>query len=225
MSEYFYNSGKTLGRLHELSKRYKPAHRRGDFFEHYTESYIDELIPQALPLLRDKLKELIALLRGLERNENSYGLVHFDFSDGNYMIDYDTGDITVYDFDNACYCWYMFDLANLWIHGTGWIQFEGDPEKRRLFMDDYFATVLEGYRSETSISDEELMLLPVMTRAVLMEGIVDDFECARIKGEPIEIDEELSYSIACAEMELPYRGFFSDIYDSSAPFQAQPREL
>ncbi|WP_313638786.1 aminoglycoside phosphotransferase family protein [Paenibacillus sp.] len=53
-------------------------------------------------------------------------MIHFDYNDGNYMIDFDTGQITVYDFDNSCFGWYMYDLADLWRSGVGWIAAEPD---------------------------------------------------------------------------------------------------
>ncbi len=34
------------------------------------------------------------------------------------------------DFDDCLNCWYMFDLANLWIHNEGWTRRENDPAKR-----------------------------------------------------------------------------------------------
>lgn len=69
-------------------------------------------------------------------------MIHFDYNDGNYMIDYNSGQITVYDFYNSCFGWYMFDLANIWGKGIDWIQFEPDADKRKKFMEDYFEIVL-----------------------------------------------------------------------------------
>lgn len=69
--------------------------KRQDYFEKYNMEYINALISE------------------------EYGLVHFDFSDGNNHIDMGNGNITVFDFDNCMYCWYIFDLANLWTHGEG----------------------------------------------------------------------------------------------------------
>lgn len=192
LEEYFYNTGKALGAIHRLSKVYKPVNRRFEFFDKYNREYIDELIPDEYEELKKEIKEHLELFHGLPVNERVYGLVHFDFSDGNYHIDMNTGDITVFDFDNCMYCWYMFDLANLWIHGTGWFQNEPDSEKRMAGMKGYFDTVLDGYRSETDISDEELSKLQLFLDMVLIENIVDEFECSKREGEepdPEDIDE------------------------------------
>ncbi len=219
LTEYFFNCGKTLGKLHALAKRYRPVHRRFDFFERYNEQYFDELLPDGFEALKETLHALLCRLRALPRDEDTYGLVHFDFSDGNYMIDYQTGDITVFDFDNCRYGPYLFDLANLWTHGVGWTQFEKDADKRRAYMDAYFAEVLAGYRSETDISDETLAHLPLLIDAVLMENIIDEFEVQKAAGEPLACDEEQAYDVHCLTRGIPYHGFFDAIYSPDAPFE------
>ncbi len=50
------------------------------------------------------------LFHKLPQDNESYGLVHFDFSDGNYHVDMETGAITVFDFDNCMYCWYIYKV-------------------------------------------------------------------------------------------------------------------
>lgn len=218
LSEYFYNSGKTLGKMHQLSKSYEPANKRYDFFDRFTPEHIDRTVPDDMPELKAKLCALLDELSEVEKNRENYGMVHFDYSDGNYMIDYDTGDITVYDFDNACTMWYMYDLANLWEHGVGWIQFEPDAEKRRQYMDEYFSKVLEGYRSETDVDDEMIDKLPLFLRVVLMEGILDEYEVQINEGEDPETDEEQAYRVKCMLQDIPYFGFFDPIYSVNAPF-------
>jgi len=227
VSEYYYNCGKTLGKLHQLSKEYTPVHKRHSFFDHFNAEYIDKLIPDSLFVLKSKLCKLIEELDGLSKDIEAYGMIHFDFSDGNYNIDFDTGQITVYDFDNSCFGWYLYDLANLWVHGVGWVQFEPNPTKRKLFMDDYFNTIIEGYRSETNISDSTLAHLSLLIQAVLMENIADEYESAKSNGEEVDYDdEELLYLIKCLEDDIPYKGFFSEIYSCDSPFEYKDaREL
>lgn len=225
ITEYFYNCGKTLGKMHQLSKVYTPTNKRYSFFDKYNPEYIDKLIPSTLPQLKKKLFEFLKTLEGLDRSCGVFGMVHFDYSDGNYMIDFNTGKITVFDFDNSCFCWYMYDLANVWTHGVGWIQFEQDTEKRRKFMKDYFETVLAGYRSETDIKNIMLEKLPLFINVVIMENIVDAFEVMRNKGEEPECDEELSYLIKCLEDDIPYKGFFHEIYSCEEPFEYEKRDI
>ncbi|GAA4831438.1 hypothetical protein GCM10023310_05800 [Paenibacillus vulneris] len=225
ITEYYYNCGKVLGKLHQLSKEYTPVHRRYSFFDKYNAEYIDKLIPGSLSLLKEKLAELLKTLEGLDRNPESFGMIHFDYNDGNYTIDFATGQITVYDFDNACYGWYMYDLADLWRSGMGWIRSEPDAGKRQKFMDDYFKTALKGYRSETQIEDSMLDQLPLFIQVTIMEHIVDALEGMRNNGEELTCDEELSYCIKCLEDDVPYLGFFHEMYSYEEPFECEERDI
>ncbi|MBO7582697.1 MAG: phosphotransferase [Treponema sp.] len=190
LEEYFYNTGKALGRIHELSKHFEPTaeHRRPDYFDKYNIEYINRLIPDNYSDLKNAIDVSLEKFQKLPTDSQNYGLIHFDYSDGNYHIDMTNGNITVFDFDNCMYCWYMFDLANLYLHGEGWFRYESDPEKREAGMQNYFDTILKGYKSETSISDDLLNQLPLFIDMVLIENIVDEFESAAREGE--EVDPE-----------------------------------
>lgn len=207
LSEYFYNTGKTLGRIHALSKNYQPIHRRADYFDKYNMAYIDQLIPATYAELKSAISERLNTFKDLPKDSNSYGLVHFDFSDGNYHINMENGEITVFDFDNSMYCWYMFDLANLWTHGVGWCQFESDPNKRRTFMREYFDTVLAGYKTEMELPEELAEKLTLFIDMVLIENIVDEFECCLREGEEIDY-EDIEDAAESLIHQVPWAGFF-----------------
>lgn len=207
LSEYFFNTGKTLGKIHALSKNFEPvtAHRRPDYFDKYNMKYLGRLIPDKYSELKSAIAKRLEVFRTLPTDAQSYGLVHFDFSDGNYHIDMDTGNITVFDFDNCLYCWYMFDLANLWLHNEGWCRHEPDPGKRFALMQQCFDLQLQGYKSETSISDELLKQLPLFIDMVLIENIVDEFECAAREGEELDY-EDIEDAAESLIHEIPYAG-------------------
>lgn len=206
LEEYFYNTGKALGAIHRLSKGFRPEHRRPEFFSKYNRAYIEQLIPDSRAELKEAICSRLDEYRTLPQDAENYGLVHFDFCDGNYHVDMDTGDITVFDFDNCIYCWYMFDLAHVWTHGVGWFRQEPDPKKRMEAMGWYFGKVLEGYRSETDVSAEMLEKLPLFIDMTLIEFVVDEFECcAREGGEPEE--EDIGEAAECLINDIPYAGF------------------
>jgi hypothetical protein len=131
------------------------------------------------------------------KTKDNYGMVHFDYSDGNYHIDFDNGQITVYDFDNSCHAWYMYDLAELWVHGEGWIMFEPDELKRKQFMEDYFAEIVKGYRTETTIEEEMVKKLPLFVMATRIELLVDAFEVERATGENYLDEEDIEEISQC----------------------------
>ena len=208
LSEYFFNTGKTLGKIHALSKVYEPvaAHRRPDYFDKYNIEYLGRLIPDKYSELKSAIAARLETFRTLPTDAQSYGLVHFDFSDGNYHIDMDTGAITVFDFDNCMNCWYMFDLANLWIHNEGWTRQEPNPGKRFELMQQCFDLQLQGYKTETEVPDELLEKLPLFIDMVLIENIVDEFECATREGQELDY-EDIEDAAECLINGIPYAGF------------------
>lgn len=209
LSEYFYNTGKALGKIHKLSKVYAPVHKRIGYFEKYNMNYIDILIGDQYSTLKQAIADHLNSFQDLPKDSEVYGLIHFDFSDGNYHIDMETGDITVFDFDNCMYCWYMFDLANLWVHGWGWCMSESDIARRKEIMANYFDAILKGYRSETDISEELLQKLPLFIDMVLIENIVDEFECSKREHEEVDY-EDIEDAAECLINGVPYAGFFTE---------------
>jgi Ser/Thr protein kinase RdoA (MazF antagonist) len=206
LEEYFYNIGKALGVIHRLSRLYRPVHRRKAFSDKYTAEYIDSLIPDSYADLKLAICRRLEEYRTLPKDSENYGLVHFDFCDGNYHVDLETGDITVFDFDNCIYCWYMFDLAHLWTHGVGWYRHIPSAKQRMACMDQYFGKILEGYRSETDVSDAMLEKLPLFIDMTIIEFVVDEFECcAREGSEPDE--EDIGNAVYCLVNDIPYGGF------------------
>ena len=208
LSEYFFNTGKTLGKIQALSKNFEPAagHRRPDYFDKYNMEYLGRLIPDKYSELKSAIAACLETFRALPTDAQSYGLVHFDFSDGNYHIDMTTGNITVFDFDNSLYCWYMFDLANLWLHNEGWTRQEPDPGKRFKLMQQCFDLQLQGYKSETDLPDELLEKLSLFIDMVLIENIVDEFECAAREGQELDY-EDIEDAAECLINGIPYAGF------------------
>ena len=196
LEEYFYNTGKTLGIIHRLSKRYVPRYPRMDYREKYNRAYIDGLIPDRFREMKAAIFRRLELFDELPVNPDVFGMVHFDFSDGNYHIDMSNGRITVFDFDNCMNCWYMFDLANLWTHGEGWCRHISNAGERLAYMRHYFDTVLAGYRTQTDVPDVMLTRLPLFIDMVLIENIVDEFECCARNGELPE-DEDIHDAAEC----------------------------
>ena len=206
LSEYFFNTGKALGAIHRLSKAYTPVHRRPDYFDKYNMTFLGRLIPEDYGELKTAVAERLDAFRALPKDQSCYGLVHFDFSDGNWHIDMDTGAVMVFDFDNCMNCWYMFDLANLWIHNEGWTRQESDPARRFDLMQQCFGLQLQGYRTETDLPEEMLEKLPLFIDMVLIENIADELECCAREGEEPDW-EDIENAAKCLINGIPYAGF------------------
>jgi Ser/Thr protein kinase RdoA (MazF antagonist) len=219
IEEYFQNWGRMLGKMHALSKAYTPksaADVRPDWFSlHAADLDLDQLVPHGLDKVYDKITHLLDEIADLPRESDSFGLIHGDFNDGNFTVDYQNGDMTVFDFDDSCYFWFIYELASAWEGGTGRTMF-ADLKARWNFMDHYMGQVLEGYSSENVLSDAWLYKLPLFIQLIQVEEFLY-FAKYYGKGDP-EIQSELDYKIYCLERELPYMGFFDPIYSPERPF-------
>ena len=217
IEEYFQNWGQVLGQMHRLAKSYLPmgdAIRRPEW--HTWEYYSGFPFGERLPVIQEKYDQLMAELRSLPKGVDCYGLIHNDFNDGNFTVDYDNGDITVFDFDDCCYFWFMYDLACAWEGGMGRVMFRPLAE-RRAFMDHYMEQVMTGYNRENSLSNEWLARMPLFLRLIQMQELM---HYAQYLDEPNEeIQAGLRYKIGCIENEIPCMGFYDKVFIPERPFQ------
>lgn len=216
IEEYFENWGQTLGQMHRLAKTYQPLSttiRRPEWFQ--WKEYQGFPYRERLPRVASRYDQLIAELHVLPRNVDSYGLIHYDFNDGNFTVDYDNGDMTVFDFDDCCYFWYVYDLACAWEGGIGRAMFRPLPE-RKAFMQRYMDHVIEGYTRELTIDEAWLARLPLFLRLIQMQELL---VFAQYLGEPDEETQAgLRYKIHCIENDIPYLGFFDSVFSPERPF-------
>ncbi len=217
IQEYFQNWGRVLGQMHRLAKTYQPLSesiRRPDW--HAWKEYQDFPYRERLPIIGLKYDQLITELHALPKDADSYGLIHNDFNDGNFTVDYDNGDITVFDFDDSCYFWFVYDLACAWEGGIGRAMFR-PLEERKAFMDRYMEHVLAGYTRENTLSDNWLARLPLFLRLIQMQELM---HYAQYLDEPDEeIQAGLRYKIHCIENDIPYLGFFDPVFSPERPFE------
>jgi len=219
IEEYFQNWGRVLGQMHALSRSYKPAAERAQrpsWFEiHQTKLAIDKMVPERFPVVRDQIHALLEEIRSLPRDAESFGLIHGDFNDGNFTVDYDNGNITVFDFDDCCTFWYVYELASAWEGGIGRAMFR-DLAGRKAFMDHYMEQVMVGYNSENYLSDEWLGQIPLFVRLIQVEEFLHFVQY--IDDSDKDMQARLGYLIKCIEDDIPYMGFFDTIFSPENPY-------
>ncbi|WDV45195.1 phosphotransferase [Clostridiaceae bacterium M8S5] len=221
IDEYFHNFGKALGEMHRLTKNYIPINdkvMRPDLIKNMNTLLIPKYLPKDLNVIKSKFDILIKEAEKLPKNKNSYGLIHADFGDGNFVIDYDNGNITTFDFDDSAYCWFMYDIADAWTKGFGWAMFEDTAEKRKYKMNNWFDKIMNGYATENTLSDTWISKLPFFLKIIEMEWFINEFQSAITNDEDIEYDEELLFKVKCIEKDISYFGFFDKIYNHKNPF-------
>ena len=110
--DLFVKYGRLIGRIHKLSKTYLPADPAWQRPE-WDDPINMEITRWLSPVdqrIRDRYAAVRAHLDALPKDPESYGLIHQDTHAG-YFFDDDAGNITLFDFDDCVYSWFVYDLA------------------------------------------------------------------------------------------------------------------
>ncbi len=112
-SDALYRSyGRLLGTLHRLTLTYVPRDPEGGRLHWDSPEMleVETFLPKKETRVRDQYRRLINRIHDLPRTPDSYGLIHQDAHAGNFFVD-DAGKITLFDFDDCVYSWFINDLA------------------------------------------------------------------------------------------------------------------
>ena len=144
----FAQYGQTIGRMHALSKQYvpNPAGQRG----HWNDPGHLNVLPWLPPgdkKIAGKFIDLVAHIQTFPKNIGTYGMIHQDAHAGNFFVD-EKGQMTLFDFDDCVYGWYVYDLAMVLFYAVTNVP---EPET---FGREFFTHFLRGYRTENSLPPE-----------------------------------------------------------------------
>jgi Ser/Thr protein kinase RdoA (MazF antagonist) len=198
--ELYRTYGHLLGRIHALSRNYEPADpawRRPE--------WDDPVMLEVMRFVPASETEVIAQYRGvleqirrLPRGIESYGLIHQDAHGGNLFVDAE-GRITLFDFDDCVYSWYIYDIAMVLFYMV--VGRDDAPE----FTEEFMSHFLPAYVSESSLEGawldkipfflklREIDLYAVIHRSFDVEHL-DDPWCRRyMDGRRERIEEGLPF--------------------------------
>jgi Ser/Thr protein kinase RdoA (MazF antagonist) len=118
-NEHFKLRGRALGQIHRLSKSYVPAgsSRRFSWEADSLLLEITEFLPKFEKLAWREYDELTEWLQDYPKSGDTYGLIHGDFGATN--LRQEGGKLNIFDFDDCCYHWFLYDLA-VTIYPHGW---------------------------------------------------------------------------------------------------------
>lgn len=152
----FRELGRLFARLHQRAQSYQPSHPRHarQQWHEYDVVDIDRFAPREEQLVRERVAALIERLQRLPRSPEHYGLIHADLHPHNFC--FDAGQLTVFDFDNCEYAWFIKDIAVLLFYVA-----RAEPAPRRdeaaaAFLDPF----LQGYRELRPCAREWLEAIP-----------------------------------------------------------------
>ncbi|AUD65355.1 hypothetical protein BK011_06505 [Tenericutes bacterium MZ-XQ] len=122
--------GDTLGRLHKLSSNYKSKPRR------YT--YENELL-QSIILESSVQDEMSALIKAFSKLDLKQGLIHGDYESDNMFYDDHLKHVTVIDFNDSYYGYYMQDIVTFFEDLKDTFSVENDTlsNYQKIFLEAY----------------------------------------------------------------------------------------
>jgi Ser/Thr protein kinase RdoA (MazF antagonist) len=151
----FVTMGLYLGKLHALSKAYAPVKRlRPTIFEE-SEPLLRDFIPRQHAVVRDKVEEVMAHLRRLPQDEDSYGLIHVDFHRGNFFLH--EGGVWLFDFDDCQYSWFAHDVAMALFYA---LPHDCSSEQDVANGHNFLSKFLSGYYQENELDRNWLKEIP-----------------------------------------------------------------
>lgn len=157
--------GRLTGKLHALSKEYQPQERSGRRHDWSNNWFLQniELIPKTQVGVRASYSRLKKMICSLPKDERSYGLIHGDINVGNFRVN-DLGEVTLFDFDEAQYSWFVEDIA-IQLYYLVYVYGGNDgvrlrEEQARRFMNHF----MKGYSLEHSLDEYWLKQIPIFLR-------------------------------------------------------------
>ncbi|MCW5875711.1 MAG: phosphotransferase [Anaerolineales bacterium] len=200
--------GETIGRMHALSKHYTAPPKRPHWDDPVFE-FVNSYAPAGEAIARQKYQQVCDHVRTLPKDIESYGLTHQDAHGGNLFVD-EAGRITLFDFDDCGYNWYINDIAMVLFYR---VANEDDPEA---LAREFLGHFLRGYQRACPLDPKWLQEIPhflkireielyaIIHRDFDLDKIDNDWVAGFMRGRKARIENDLPYlDLDFASLSLP----------------------
>ena len=109
---HFQVLGRSIGKVHAIARDYAPS-SEVSYPDWETGGNLFNRQIQNEPWLKEKQARLVEQIHALPKSTDAYGLVHCDLHFGNFFVDVRKQIITLIDFDDCAYGWFVMDIAVL----------------------------------------------------------------------------------------------------------------
>ncbi|WP_128895249.1 phosphotransferase enzyme family protein [Longirhabdus pacifica] len=199
----YKNLGRITGKIHSLSRNYKPSSlsvKRYSWDENNYLVKVKKYVPLSYHVVHEKFELLLNNIQKIPKSTNNYGLIHGDISDGNYLVEDEI--ISIIDFDECEYSWFVSDIAIPLFYATP-LKSWGE-EKRTLVAKHFFENFMEGYSQENHLDNNwikqiplflklrEMLLFSVIYRS-LYPDYMNDWGNEFIKQAKMSIENDIPY--------------------------------
>jgi Ser/Thr protein kinase RdoA (MazF antagonist) len=145
--DLFQMLGRSIGKMHAIAHGYAPSEEvsfpdwesGGNLFSGQVRNEL---------WLNEKQSCLLEQIRALPRSKDAYGLIHGDLHFGNFFVDVSAQKITVIDFDDCAYGWFVMDIAILLFDVL--VLYSGGDRDR--YGSHFLRNFMTGYQAENPLS-------------------------------------------------------------------------
>jgi Ser/Thr protein kinase RdoA (MazF antagonist) len=155
----FQMLGRSIGKMHAIARDYVPSNNvsypdwetGGNLFNHQIESEL---------WLKEKQFHALEQIRALPRSTDDYALVHCDLHFGNFFVETRKQIVTLIDFDDCAYGWFVMDIAVLLFDIL--VLYPGTDKDE--YGQNFLRSFLTGYLAENPLSMFWLEQLPLFLK-------------------------------------------------------------
>jgi Ser/Thr protein kinase RdoA (MazF antagonist) len=166
----FERYGETVGRMHALTKEYRPAGTSLVRIQWHEQDWIanrDDYLPRSESRVRQKYGELVEALHRLPRDRDAFGLIHGDAHPWNAL--YHEGNITLADFDFCEHSWFASEIAIILFYAVmAPTKGMDNVNFARCFLKNF----MRGYRKENSLDGFWMKRIPDFLRLRMLSKYV-----------------------------------------------------
>ena len=161
----YQSMGQFMGKLHRLSVDFQPSlprFQRFSIVEDFAamEKAGKQYLPaEDQPVIQAYL-DTVAAIQQLPQDSDSFGLCHIDFHGGNFFIT-DDGLITLFDFDDCQYAWFVYDIAMALFYA---ISHDCTSEEKLQEAEAFLSAFWSGYLTEHKLAPVWLDHVPLFLR-------------------------------------------------------------
>ncbi|MBU5352071.1 phosphotransferase [Paenibacillus barcinonensis] len=174
--------GEITGQLHQLSRTYKPSReaiKRHDWTRNSYLTAINKYIPADQARVFESAERLMRKIDALKKDD-SYGLIHGDINVGNFFLDENR--ITLFDFDECQYSWYIEDIA-IQIFYMVYVVLNDSIQERNMQARRFLKHFIKGYERYEKLSEASLQQLRLFLRLreyIVYIGMYRSFDFANL---------------------------------------------
>jgi Ser/Thr protein kinase RdoA (MazF antagonist) len=155
----FQTLGRSIGKIHALARGYVPSNEvsfpqwetGGNLFNRQIENE---------HWLKKRQTQLLEKIHALPKSADAYGLVHCDLHFGNFFVDVRKQIVTLIDFDDCAYSWFVMDIAVLLFDIL--VLYPGTEKDE--YGQGFLRSFLTGYLTENSLPMFWLEQLPLFLK-------------------------------------------------------------